>query len=759
MHLLEFAITSCLAYFYELTDNYVISLILLSLAVSACLAPFYYLTGILESKERAIKQRLEPFIQKINTIRDSKIRHSQLSELYKSFSYYPFYALRSLASLFIQIPILVAAYNALGNYAPLKGTWLGYPDRFLNGFNIWPFLMTLINLCSVFISSRPNSKERQQGIFIAMIFLGFLYTSPAALLIYWTFNQLFNLIRYLMVYPFPKIKKFNPLNFDFIWQFMLVLTIHCILCIFIEKGVYGILVAFPILLIYKFIKKKKIYFSASKFKNNIVLNLSVMAFPAILIFKSNSSYFEGTDLLIYALVLFLFSVLLSLFLNPKFSVSFILSLMFLPLVREATFYINDLWISFFVLFIVVFIFISSVIKQKGAIVAFSLIASAWLLVFAGEVNLGAKSGESKVQIPEDLAKLELSDSASIYLFMHDAFPHKDYAEYFNLPYDSLMNDLEENGFKIYDVYSMGNSTLTAMSSVFGMRTDFLSKYDNVTTAAAAYDDNSKDPKFIKGPHLYYFRNLVGGNNLTNLLLQKNNYKTSLLKPHPYEITFSRGYEYYDFIYYDEENTVKVKNRVLRNILSGTLNSNLIQGSLAAHMISMAKYIKNSNNAGKIFMWGTGCPGHSTLGGLETTEKEMERFIPLYNECLDSMKREIDIIKEDSNAIIIFMGDHGGYFIDDGVKFPKNYDFNKTNYMKFRDIFGAFMAVRWPNKEKAEKYDSDFDVSQNLFPIVFAYLSDSEIPLKYKVQNTELRLGSHKFDKGVFYKDFYKGESK
>ena len=105
MHLLEFAITSCLAYFYGLTGYYVISLILLSLAVSAFLAPFYYLTGILENKERTIKQRLEPFIQKINAIRDSKIRHLQLRELYKSFSYYPFYALRSLASLFIQIPI------------------------------------------------------------------------------------------------------------------------------------------------------------------------------------------------------------------------------------------------------------------------------------------------------------------------------------------------------------------------------------------------------------------------------------------------------------------------------------------------------------------------------------------------------------------------------------------------------------------------------------------------------------------------------
>jgi hypothetical protein len=101
-----------------------------------------------------------------------------------------------------------------------------------------------------------------------------------------------------------------------------------------------------------------------------------------------------------------------------------------------------------------------------------------------------------------------------------------------------------------------------------------------------------------------------------------------------------------------------------------------------------------------------------------------------------------------------MSDHGVYLMDDGMKFVKNYDFNKVDYMKFRDIFGAFMAVRFPNRERAEKYDSEFYISQDLFPIVFAYLFDSEIPLSLKIQNTELRLGHHKFDRGVFYKNFY-----
>ena len=740
--ILQSALIQVLEFFYRLTNSYELSLILLSAFVSAVLAPLYHLTGKLEKKERTIITRLAMY---------KPASHKNLNELYEQFGYYPFYSIRSLASLFIQIPILIAAYEALSNYSPMKDLWLGYPDKFYNWFNILPFAMTLVNLCSVFISSQPNSKERKQGIFIAMIFLGLLYTSPAALLIYWTCNQLFSLIRYLMVYPIPKINIRSVLNFDFIWQFTLVLTIHCLLCIYIGAGVYEIFAIFAVLIISKLIKKEKIYSSGSKFKNNVILNISVMAFPAALIFKSNTLYFDKSELFIYVMALFLFSVLLSLIFHPKFSVSFILSLMFLPLVMDVTHYLTNFETSFIVLFVVVYIFTGSVIKQKGAIVMFSLVASAWILFFAGNVNLDSKSVEEKIQIPEDLAKLELNDSASIYLFMHDAFPHRDHAKYFDLPYDSLMDVFEENGFKIYDVYSMGYNTVTAMAGVFGMRTDFLPKQNNTTTVY--YIKNLGVDSLDLGFHSGFSRTILSGNNITNLLLQKNNYNTALLKPNPYDKTFGRGYKYYDFIYQDNESTAKIKNLVLKNILSGTLNSELVQGSDATRMFSMAKFMQNNSGKNKIFMWGIGCPGHSTEG-LGTTEKEIQHFIPLYNECLAAMKDEMEMIKEDSNAIVIFMSDHGGFFMDGGKRFPKNYDLNKTDYMKFRDIFGAFMAVRWPNREKAEKYDGDFTVTQDLFPIVFAYLFDSEIPLRFKIKNTELRLGPHKFNKGEFYRNFY-----
>jgi len=755
MVILESILVFVLKFFYGLTHSYELSLILLSAFVSLSLAPLYHLTGILEKKERTIKQRLAMY--KPST-------HRNLNELYEQFGYWPFYSIRSLASLFIQIPVLIAAYDALSDYAPLKNTWLGYPDNIIAGLNIFPFIMTFINLCAVFISSEPQSKERKQGIFIAIVFFGLLYTSPVALLIYWTFNQLFTLVRYLIVYPFPKIKRPN-LNLDFAWQFLLVLTIHSIFVILVDgktAGVYWIFAFFIMLSVYKFATKIKIPFFIPNLKT-IALNISVMAFPAILLFKSNEIYFSEIELIIYAAVLLLFSVFISFILSPKFSVSFILSLMFLPMAREITYHTADLRTAFFVLFVVVLIFVGSVIKQKGAIIAFSLLASIYLLCFTGnESSNFIKAGEGEGKTPTELLELELKDSASIYLFMHDAFPHKDYAKHLDLPnYNNLINMFEQNNFKIYDIYSMAYTTQTTMSSLFDIDTNLLLKYKG--TATAKYDDIIKNPYLSNDFHPNYFKAIFNGNSFTNTLLQKKGYSTALLAPHSYEPSY-KGKKTYNFVFYGKTSSVndnenKIENQVLKNILNGNLNSNLLQDSLAtSHLINIAEFARDNSKKTKFFMWGaaSACPGHSSFGALGTTEKELEQFLPTYNKCLEAMKTEIEMLKANKNAIIIFMSDHGGYFMDNGIgyKLPKGYDFSKTDYMKFRDIFGAFMAVRWPSREKAEKYDSNFNVSQDLFPIIFAYLFDSEIPLKYKMKNTELRLGPHKFDRGVFYKDFY-----
>jgi len=707
MSFLEFALYSCLTSFYELTSSYGFSLILLSFAVSVCLAPFYYLTGILEKKERIIKRRLEPFIQKINSIKNSKIKHFQLKELYNSFSYYPFYTLRSLASLFIQIPMLFAAYNVLTKN-PLNGEQflflsdLGKPDFLLFEINLLPMIMTFINIASVFLSSEAKSKERRQGIFIAMAFFVLLYNQNSALLIYWTFNQFFSFVRYALVYKasnlvVPKITL---------------------------ADIRGLILPKPLPL-------------------NFVLCSAAMAFPATLIYKQNAVYFVGWDLQVYIAVLFLVSLALALLFKFWIAVSLILSLMFLPMLREVAQAIDgSLWLSRFLCFFVILYFIHFLAGKKTVLTVFLVCATVYCAFF---MKTGDKRSDSfpQIEIPKELAELELKDSSSIYLFMHDAFPHKDYADYLNLPnYGELMDVFEKNGFNVYDVYSLADVTLLTMYSVFQMSMDSIPKSENgINTTVSLMG--------TKGQSGDYFRYFLNGNNIANLLLKDKDYKTGISNISNRWL-FSKNNVCYDFWVNDKVNS----NNVLKEIFfRGRLNSIFAGGDIDLNL-DFTKFVTENNNKNKIFAWTTAGPGHSSRK-LNSGAAEVKRWLLPYNGALDEMQMEIDaVIKSNPDAIIIFMSDHGPYLIDI-KRIPKNYDFNRVDHIKFRDIFGAFMAIRWPNREKAAKYDNDFNVIQNLFPVVFAYLFDSEIPLKYKIQNTELQLGPHKFDKGVFYPYFYK----
>jgi len=699
MIFLESAIYFCLTRFYELTGSYGISLILLSLAVSAFLAPFYYLTGILESKERTIKQRLEPFIQKINTIKDSKIRHSQLRELYKSFSYYPFYVLRSLGGLFIQIPMLFAAYGVLTKN-PLNGEQflfisdLGKPDILLFGINLLPMVMTAINIASVLLSAKAGSPERRQGIFIAMLFFILLYSQNSALLIYWSFNQFFNFVRYVFVFKtsnlaMPKISSAE------------------IRSLFIPK---------PLLF-------------------NFILAFAAMAFPAILIYKQNVVYFFGMDLPIYIAVLFVISLLIALLFKYWIAVALILSYMFFPIIREVGNIVDSYgYVLSRILCTAVFLYFIHFAKQKLLLMIFFMSAIVYCLIFIKEEPKLAKV--PSIEIPQDLANLELKDSSSIYLFMHDAFPHKDIASYFDLKYyDELMAILKENGFNIYNVYSLATGTLPAMYKLFQM-TDSIPKAENKNEAMALN---------------HYLRYFLSGNNITNLLLKSKGYETGVSNI-ANRWFFQKENSAYDFWVKDSING----NLLLKEVLKGESFHRVLSNFIDLNL-DFTKCVSQNGNKSKIFAWTSAGPGHIRQSLNTTKEAEHRDWMPKYDEAVKDIKIEIDSLVK-NNSIIIFMSDHGPFLVD-VPRIPKDYDFNKTRYIKFRDIFGAFMAIRFPDKERASKYDEEFIVTQDLFPIIFAYLFDSEIPLKYKIQNTQVRLGPHKFDKGVFYKDFYKGEPK
>lgn len=191
------------------------SVLVVSFAVSFFCLPLYVIAEKWQETERQIQKKLKPGIDRIKKTFKGDEQYMILSTYYKQNHYHPMMALRSSISLAIQIPFFIAAYKYLSNLGDLKGFSfffikdMGAPDAaFTIGsfkVNILPIAMTLINIIAGAIYSKGHPiKEKIQIYVTALVFLVLLYNSPSGLVVYWTMNNLFSLIKnvfYKMKHP------------------------------------------------------------------------------------------------------------------------------------------------------------------------------------------------------------------------------------------------------------------------------------------------------------------------------------------------------------------------------------------------------------------------------------------------------------------------------------------------------------------------------------------------------------------------------
>ncbi len=195
------------------------TLFALSLIVNILVFPLYKRADKLQSEQREREKAMESRISHIKKTFKGDEKVMMMQAYYRICDYKPVYALRGVSSLFLQIPFFIAAFRFLSGVTVLQGTPsillrfinnpygpvylindLGSPDGVLKLFghsiNILPILMTLINIVSGTIYSKGHlRKEKIQLYVTALVFLVLLYNSPAGLVIYWTFNNLFSLLK------------------------------------------------------------------------------------------------------------------------------------------------------------------------------------------------------------------------------------------------------------------------------------------------------------------------------------------------------------------------------------------------------------------------------------------------------------------------------------------------------------------------------------------------------------------------------------
>ena len=200
--IIEFVYSFC----NKIFSNAGVSIIGVSCAVSLLTLPLYIVAEHWQQVERDIQKKMKPEISKIKDVFHGNEQYMILSTYYRQNHYHPIMSLRSAFGLLIQIPFFTAAYTCLSNMSALQGQSflfirnMGEPDALFKigsfNVNVLPIAMTIINMVSGFLYTRGLSlRDKIQTYGLALVFVVLLYNSPAGLVMYWTMNNIFSLVK------------------------------------------------------------------------------------------------------------------------------------------------------------------------------------------------------------------------------------------------------------------------------------------------------------------------------------------------------------------------------------------------------------------------------------------------------------------------------------------------------------------------------------------------------------------------------------
>lgn len=191
---------------FKVVDNPGIAIIALSFIVNILVLPLYNRADAVQEAERNNELKLSKGVKHIKKTFRGDEQLMMLQTYYRQNNYSPIDSIKGSITLFLEIPFFVAAYQFLSHLELLNGASLGFikdlgmPDGFFSiagvTINVLPFVMTTVNIASTYFFTKGLTRKTKIQLYsMACFFLVFLYDSPAGLVCYWTFNNVFNLVK------------------------------------------------------------------------------------------------------------------------------------------------------------------------------------------------------------------------------------------------------------------------------------------------------------------------------------------------------------------------------------------------------------------------------------------------------------------------------------------------------------------------------------------------------------------------------------
>jgi len=161
--------------------------------------------------------QLAPQLVEIKANFDGEEAHNRIMQAHKDLGVSPFYSLRPMTGLFIQVPVAIAVFNALAEMPQFTGqAWfwienLAYPDSIAElpfavpllgqQLSLLPLIMTLFTVLAALLFKNPHlgaaavSRQKRNLHLMATAFLVLFYPFPAVMVLYWALANVLQLIQ------------------------------------------------------------------------------------------------------------------------------------------------------------------------------------------------------------------------------------------------------------------------------------------------------------------------------------------------------------------------------------------------------------------------------------------------------------------------------------------------------------------------------------------------------------------------------------
>ena len=197
---------------YNIVSSWGLTIVIFSILLKFILLPVSLMTIRFQRRMAQVQAQLAPKLLEIKKKYDGEEAHNRIMAAHNELGVSPFYTLKPILGLFVQIPLMISVFNALGEMPQLDGQtflWienLAYPDSvgnlsfsipiFGNVISLLPFIMTAVTLYSTIIfqnryATKVELKYQKRNLYLmGAAFFVLFYPFPASMVLYWASSNI-----------------------------------------------------------------------------------------------------------------------------------------------------------------------------------------------------------------------------------------------------------------------------------------------------------------------------------------------------------------------------------------------------------------------------------------------------------------------------------------------------------------------------------------------------------------------------------------